>query len=156
MIRKSGGRPAAGSMVPNSFLLTFGERMSEPVQHEPPSATGLGLGVYFFAGPVVVALAGMGGYFGERLAGAFGYWVGCYLAAILAAILAGWLFAENQARRACQPSGRLAPGLFTARHLVRIASRAPEANANSRPDGEHLEVFTSGARISYRVCLGSP
>lgn len=70
------------------------KRMSEASQKESPSATGLGLGVYFFAGPVVVALAGIGGHFGERLAGTVGYWVGCYLVAIAAAVMAGWLFAR--------------------------------------------------------------
>jgi hypothetical protein len=74
--------------------LHIGERMSQPSQHEVPSATSLGLGVSFLAGPVVVAVAGIGGHFGERLAGAIGYWVGCYLAAIVAALLAGWLFAR--------------------------------------------------------------
>jgi hypothetical protein len=68
--------------------------MSETPQHETPSATGLGLGVYFLAGPLVAALAGIGGHFGERLAGLVGYWVGCYLVAIAAAVLAGWLFAR--------------------------------------------------------------
>jgi hypothetical protein len=52
------------------------------------------LGVNFLAGPVVVLLAGIGGHFGERLAGAVGYWVGCYVVAIAAAAAAGWLFAR--------------------------------------------------------------
>jgi hypothetical protein len=68
--------------------------MSEVAPSKANSPAGLGLGVYFLAGPVVVALAGIGGHFGERLAGTVGYWVGCYLVAIAAAILAGWLFAR--------------------------------------------------------------
>ncbi len=68
--------------------------MSKASKRETPSVTGLGFGVYFFAGPVVVALAGIGAHFGARLAGPIGYWVGCYLAAIVAASVAGWLFAR--------------------------------------------------------------
>jgi hypothetical protein len=50
--------------------------------------------VYFLAGPVVVALAGIGGHFGERLASGVGYWVGCYVVAVAAAFLASLLFAR--------------------------------------------------------------
>jgi hypothetical protein len=67
--------------------------MSEmPPSQANPSAT-VGVGVYFLAGPVVIALAGIGGHLGEQLAGVVGYWMGCYLAAILAALTASFLFA---------------------------------------------------------------
>jgi ATP-dependent DNA ligase len=53
-----------------------------------------------------------------------------------------------------KPGGRanrsegLLPG-FSARDLfVRMKSRAPEANANSRPGSEHLEALTPGPRSS--------
>jgi hypothetical protein len=39
-------------------------------------------------------------------------------------------------------------GLDVLRPLVRRESRAPEANANSRPGSEHLEVFADGAASS--------
>lgn len=72
----------------------MGDSMSEVAPNKVSSPAGLGLGVYFLAGPVVIALAGIGGHFGERLAGGVGYWVGCYLAAVVAALLASLLFAR--------------------------------------------------------------
>lgn len=59
-----------------------------------PSVVGMGAGVYLLAGPAVVALAGIGGYIGEKFTGAIGYWAGCYIAGIVAAIVAGWIFAR--------------------------------------------------------------
>jgi len=68
--------------------------MSEGTPSKAASPAGLGVLVYFLAGPVVVALAGIGGHFGERLAGGVGYWIGCYVAAVLAALVASLLFAR--------------------------------------------------------------
>jgi hypothetical protein len=68
--------------------------MSEGAPSKATSPAGLGLGVYFLAGPVVIALAGIGGHFGEKLAGGVGYWVGCYVVAVVAALVASLLFAR--------------------------------------------------------------
>jgi hypothetical protein len=68
--------------------------MSEASSSETKPATGLGVAVYCLAGPVVICLAGIGGHFGERLGGGAGYWVGCYLTALLAAVAVALLFAR--------------------------------------------------------------
>jgi hypothetical protein len=123
--------------------------MSEASQHESPSATGLGLGVYFLAGPVVVALAGIGGHFGERLAGAVGYWVGCYLAAIVAAILAGWLFARLlRGHPLYWAFGAL--GLLVGGHLTWFALGGA---AGESPTSGSDQIVVAGAALAG-MCLG--
>ena len=75
--------------------------MSEASQRQAKPTIGLGFRVYLLglrvcllAGLVVAPLAGIGAYVGRRLAGDLGYWVGCYLVAVVVAALAGWLFAR--------------------------------------------------------------
>lgn len=59
-----------------------------------PSMTEIGIGVYFLAGPAVVALAGLGAYFGQKIGGSIGLWIGCYAAGIVASVVAGWVFSR--------------------------------------------------------------
>lgn len=69
--------------------------MPEVAPRDPRNPTpGMGVGVYLLAAPLVVCLAGLGGHFGERLAGGPGYWVGCYVAGIAAAAVVGVAFAR--------------------------------------------------------------
>lgn len=59
-----------------------------------PNRTSIGIGIYIGLGPIVVLIAGIGGKFGERWGGGAGYWAGVYLAGVVAAVLAGLLFAR--------------------------------------------------------------
>lgn len=92
---------------------------------------GTGVGVYFLAGPVVVCLAGLGGYVGERLGGGPGYWIGCYLAGTAAATVVGLVFAQlfrsHSLYWALGAVGLLAGGHLT---WVMLGGKAGEAPAS--------------------------
>jgi hypothetical protein len=69
--------------------------MSGTTQSDPKPTTGMGIGIYFIAGPMVVLIAGLGGALGRRVSGGPGYWVGCYLAGILAAAIVAAISARR-------------------------------------------------------------
>jgi len=69
--------------------------MSGTTQSDPKPTTGMGIGIDFMLGPVVVLIAGIGGVLGRWVSGGPGYWVGCYLAGILAAAIVAVISARH-------------------------------------------------------------
>jgi hypothetical protein len=55
---------------------------------------GMGIGIFFLAGPTVVCIAGIGGHFGARIDDGIGYWIGCYAAGIIAAAAVAAIFSR--------------------------------------------------------------
>ncbi len=129
---------------------------------EAQSATipkpGTGLGIYFVAGPVVVCIAGIGGKFGERLAGGPGYWVGCYLAALVAAasvgLLCARLFGAHPLYIAFGALGLLLGGHLTWALLGGKATEAPLSSSDQFLVSVAALTGTCGLRgsLSSREC----
>jgi hypothetical protein len=117
--------------------------MSEKAQAGPTPPKGTGLWVYFIVGPMVVCIAGIGGKIGEHLAGGPGYGTGCYLAAVLSAVVAGLIFARLfQGHPLFWALGAL--GMLLGGHLTWVACGG---RATAAPLSGFDLVVVSGATI---------